>query len=161
MTNSLAAAGILISGAALGASALSALFARRQLLLAERLRARDFEATVVAELVGVRRHDAAVDYEIEVTNAGPAVARDVDLSLIEWRAHSVGKVLADTDVAPALVRGEGRRVVLRLEESDALTSDREVSVELHSDYYDDNGVRNERLAFLVGDGFVLTPPQPG
>jgi len=35
-----------------------------------------------------------------------------------------------------------------------------MSIELCADYYDDNGVRNERLAFIVDDSLVLTPPTP-
>ena len=155
----MATAGIVISGAALGISAFSALFARRQLQLAERSRARDFEATVVAELVGVRRADDALHYELQVTNAGPAVARDVDVSLVEWRESDLGRLLAQSEVAPALLRGERRAASLELRDA-SKTLDRTVSVELHADYYDDNGVRNERLAFVVEDSFVLTPPQP-
>jgi hypothetical protein len=100
-----------------------------------------------------------VRYEIRVTNAGPAVARDVDVSLIEWGDTSLGKVLAQADVAPALLRGERRAVSLELANA-TKTRDRDVSVELHADHYDDNGVRNERLALVVDDTFVLTPPQP-
>jgi hypothetical protein len=159
MTTWLATAGIVISGVALGISGISALFARRQLQLAERSRGRDFEATVVAELVGARQDEDAVRYEIRVTNAGPSVARDVDVSLIEWGDTSLGKVLAQADVAPALLRGERRAVSLELANA-TKTRDRDVSVELHADYYDDNGVRNERLALVVDDTFVLTPPQP-
>jgi hypothetical protein len=61
-------------------------------------------------------------------------------------------------VAPALLRGEQRTVLLTLDDVDL--DDRSLSVELHSDYYDDNGVRNERLAFVFDDTLVLTPPQP-
>jgi len=93
MTTWLATAGIVISGVALGISGLSALFARRQLQLAERSRGRDFEATVVAELVGACQDEDAVRYEIRVTNAGPAVARDVDVSLIEWGDTTSAKFL--------------------------------------------------------------------
>jgi hypothetical protein len=161
MTTTLAIAGILISGAALGISAVSAVFSRRQLELGERQRERDFEATVVAELVGVHRRDAAVHYEVSVTNAGPAVARDVDVSLVEWTdATALGRALAEADVAPALLRGERRTVILKLAAADARFDDRSVSIELHADYYDDNGVRNERLAFVSQGSFVLTPAPP-
>jgi len=152
-------AGLGISGIALGISAVSAVFSRRQLELGERQRARDFEATVVVELVGVDRRDSNVHYEVSVTNAGPAVARDVDLSLVEWTdASAFGRSLAEASVAPALLRGERRLVVLSLDVADQRIEDRSVSVELHADYYDDNGVRNERLALVFEGSFVLTPP---
>jgi hypothetical protein len=159
MTSWLATVGIVISGAALGISSVSALFARRQLQLAERSRGRDFEATVVAELVEVHRADDAIRFDVQVTNAGPAVARDVDISLVEWGGTSLGTVIAEAEVAPALLRGERRAVSLDLPDA-SKTLDLDVSVELHTDYYDDKGVRNERLALVIDDSFVLTPPQP-
>ena len=45
-------------------------------------------------------------------------------------------------------------------DGDCRFDDRDVSTELHAAYYDDNGVRNERLAFIFEDALVLTPPQP-
>jgi hypothetical protein len=95
MTSWLATVGIVISGAALAISSLSALFARRQLQLAERSRGRDFEATVVAELIEVHRAEDAIRFDDQVTNADPAVARDVDVSLVEWGGTSLGTVLAE------------------------------------------------------------------
>jgi len=161
VTTALAIAGILISGSALGISAASALFARRQLQRVDRQLARDFEATVVAELVGFHRREDDLHYEVAVTNAGPAVARDVDVSLVEWTdAGPFCRSLAEAHVAPALLRGERRRVVLPLRVADARFDDRSVSIELHAAYYDDNGVRNERLAYVFESSFVLTPPQP-
>ena len=128
--------------------------------LAERSRARDFEATVVAELVGVHAHDEGIGYELQITNAGPAVARDVDVSLIKWDdSGPLGITLAHSEVAPALLRGERRTVSLTLQDR-SLANDRAISIELNADYYDDNGVRNERLAFVVDDSLVLTPPPP-
>lgn len=159
MTSTLAIAGIVISGAALGIAAASATFARRQLQLAERLGQRDFEATVVAELVGVEE-DRTVRYAILVTNAGPAVARDVDIAIVEWTDSPFGRRLVEADVAPALLRGEQRKVELELPIEGVRFDDRDVSIELHADYYDDNGVRNERLALVYRDDFLPTPPQP-
>jgi hypothetical protein len=71
----LAVTGLVISGAAFGVAALSVSFSRRQLDLADRQRERDFEATVVAELVSFSRRPGTLDYELRVTNAGPAGAR--------------------------------------------------------------------------------------
>jgi len=158
----LAVIGILISGAALGLSAASALFARRQLRLAERLQSREFRATVVAELVGLHRRDDAIHYELAVTNAGPAVARDVDLSIVEWSdARPLGIALSEVDVAPALLRGERREVILRLATADARFDDRGISIELGTDYWDDNGLRNVRLGLVTEDGLILTTEPSG
>jgi hypothetical protein len=159
VTSALSIAANAISAGALAASA-SALFAWRQLELAKRQRERDFEATVVAELVRVERRSASLCYEICVTNAGPAVARDVDVSIVEWiQDRPLGRSLCAIDVAPALLRGEQRIVSLELNSADLRFDDRHVSTELHAAYYDDNGVRNDRLAFVVEDALALTPPQ--
>jgi hypothetical protein len=160
VTATLSVVGIALSASALVISAASALFARRQLEVVDRQRARDFEATVVAELVACTRDADGFAYEVAVINAGPAVARDVDVELVEWTDAPLGRARAQADVAPALMRGERRRVSLRLAAADARFDDRAVSIELNADYYDDNGVRNERLALVMGESFVLTPPQP-
>src|SRR5579859_890804 len=124
MTVGLATAGILISGAALAISALSALFARRQLRLTERSRTRDFEATVVAELTRVHAYEERIEYELQITNAGPAVARDVYIALVKWdAAGGLGQALDEAQVAPALLRGERRNVSLTLRDR-ALANDR-------------------------------------
>jgi hypothetical protein len=81
------------------------------------------------------------------------------VSLVEWGDTSLGKVLAEAEVAPALLRGERRAVSLELPDA-VKTRDRAVSVELHTDYYDDNGVCNERLALVIDDSFMLALPQP-
>jgi hypothetical protein len=152
---------LVISGAALGVAASSAWFSRRQLHLAERQRERDFEATVVAELVGFSRTSETLDYELRLTNAGPAVARDVDVSIVEWAdGRPLGRAIHTVDVAPALLRGEQRTVTMRLPVDDARFDDRSRSIEIGSDYFDDNGVRNVRLAFVFDGDLVLTPPQP-
>lgn len=161
MTSALAIAGIAISFGAVGVSSASAFFSHRQLKLAEQLRARDFEANVVAELVGVHRHSGEVEYEVAVTNAGPAVARDVGVAIVEWRANKpFGRRLSEALVAPALLRGERRVVRQPLPAEAARFDDRSSSTELHSDYFDDNGVRNLRLGLVFEDSFVLTPPEP-
>ncbi len=153
--------GIVISGCALGVAGTSAAFALRQLKLAERLQLRDFEATVVCELESYERTSEGLRYGLKVTNAGPAVARDVDVSLVEWTGDSVlGMSLAEAGVAPAMLRGEQRLVTLELlAEHAAGLDDRSRSIEVMCDYYDDNGVRNHRLAFVVEGDLVLTPPQ--
>lgn len=159
MTAALAIAGIAVSGGALLISAATALFLRRQLALAERHRARDFAASVVAELVEVGRCADALHYEIAVINAGPAVARDVDVAIVEWVGdRPIGRTIAEASVAPALLRGERRVVALSVPSAEAKFDDREVSIELHADYYDDNGSRNERLALVYEDSLLLMPP---
>jgi hypothetical protein len=161
MTVTAAIAGLIISGAAPGVAAFSALFSRRQLHLAERQRERDFEATVVAELVSFSRNSETLDYALRVTNAGPAVARDVDISIVVWTGESpFGRKIDSADIAPALLRGEQRTATLRLPVDEGQFDDRSRSIEIGSDYYDDNGVRNVRLAFVYDGELVLTPPQP-
>jgi hypothetical protein len=131
------------------------------LLLADRLRERDFEATVVAELVGFERTSDVLAYELQVTNAGPAVARDVEVSIVVWTDETAfGRRIDTVDVAPALLRGEQRRATLHLPLHEAEFADRSRSIEIGSDYFDDNGVRNIRLAFVYDGQLVLTPPQP-
>jgi len=156
--------GLVISGAALAVSAASALFVSRQLRLAERQRERDFEAVVVAELVHLNRRAMALDYTLRVTNAGPVVARDVDVSVVRWtNEQPLGWVITESDVGPALLRGEQRTVELHLPADEARFDDRSRSVEITANYYDDNGARQTRLAFICGDDakdVVLTPPQP-
>lgn len=143
-------------------SATGALYARRQLRLADRVRQREFEATVVAELVDSAANDQGIEYRLAVTNAGPAVARAVDVALVAWTGDSLfGKRLAEAYVAPALVRGDRRIIALRLAAADARFDDREVSIELQANYIDDNGIRDERLGFVFEDSMVLTPPEPG
>jgi hypothetical protein len=115
----------------------------------------------VAELVGFTRGPETLNYEVLVTNAGPAVARDIDVCIVEWNDDGTfGHKIDAADLAPALLRGEQRRVVLRLPLDRARFEDRSRSIELMSDYYDDNGVRNVRLAFMFDGELVLTPPQP-
>jgi hypothetical protein len=115
MTTALAVVGLAVSGGALGVSVVSAVFARRQLQLAGRQRERDFEATVVAGLVRVTREPDAISYELLVTNAGPAVARDVGVAIVEWSDDGpFGESIDEADVAPALLRGEQRGVTVRL-----------------------------------------------
>jgi hypothetical protein len=161
VTLAFAVAGLIISGSALGVAATSAWFSRQQLYLAERQRERDFEATVVAELVRFSRSAEMLDYELRVTNAGPAVARDVDVSIVVWTDDGpLGRTIHTVDVAPALLRGEQRTVTLRLPVDEARFDDRSRSIEIASDYFDDNGVRNVRLAFVFDGDLVLTPPQP-
>jgi hypothetical protein len=156
-----AIAGLVVSCGAFAVAAASAWFSQRQLRLSERQRERDFEATVVAELMSVNRNADTLDYELLVTNAGPAVARDVDVSIVEWNDEGpLGQMIETVDVAPALLRGEQRTVTLRLPIEKARFEDRSRSIELASDYFDDNGVRNVRLAFMFDDELVLTPPQP-
>jgi hypothetical protein len=157
----LAVAGLVVSCGAFAVAGASAWFSRRQLQLSERQRERDFEATVVAELVSFNRNPETLDYELWVTNAGPAVARDVDVSIVEWNDEGPFGYQIDTvDVAPALLRSEQRTVTLRLPIERARFQDRSRSIELASDYFDDNGVRNVRLAFMSDGDLVLTPPQP-
>jgi hypothetical protein len=125
------------------------------------MRERDFEATVVAELVGFEREPDLLVYELHVTNAGPAVARDVDVSIVvSTDGSAFGRYIDRVDVAPALLRGEQRTVMLRLPLDEAEFADRSRSIEIGSDYFDDNGVRNVRLAFVYDGQLVLTPPQP-
>jgi hypothetical protein len=161
MAITLAVAGLVVSCGAFAVAAASAWFSRRQLQLSERQRERDFEATVVAELVSFNRCAETFDYELLVTNAGPAVARDVDVSIVEWNDEGpLGHMIETVDVAPALLRGEQRTVTLRLPIEKARFEDRSRSIELASDYFDDNGVRNVRLAFMFDGDLLLTPPQP-
>ncbi len=157
----LAIIGLVVSSGALSVAAMSAWFLRRQLIIFERQHERDFEATVVAELVSFSRGSATLDYEVLVTNAGPAVARDIDLSIVEWMAEKpFGDAIETVAVAPALLRGEQRTVTVRLPVERACFEDRTRSIELMSDYFDDNGVRNVRLAFMGDSDLILTPPQP-
>ena len=161
MTLVLAVVGLAVSCGALGASIATAMLSRRHLQLVDRQRERDFEATVVVELAKFSRSSSTLDYGVRVTNAGPAVARDVDLSIVEWNDESAfGEKIDRVDVAPALLRGEQRTVTLRLPLERARFEDRSRSIELMSDYYDDNGVRNTRLAFVFDGELILTPPQP-
>ena len=66
--------------------------------------------------------------------------------------------LSPRKVAPALLRGERRSITLELPGDNARFDDRTIAVELNADYYDDNGVRNERLALVLEDTFVQLPP---
>lgn len=153
--------GLAVSGAALAVSVGSAYFARRQVHLVERQRERDFGATVVAELVGFERGPEGLMYTLRVTNAGPATARDVDVSLVEWTDESAfGRALAEADVAPALLRGDHRNVRLVLRREYVRFDAPGVAVELSSGYYDDNGVRSERLALVLEETLIQLPPQP-
>jgi hypothetical protein len=157
----LSVAGLVVSGGALGVAGISALFARKQLQLAERLRARDFEATVVAEMHEIQALDTGTKYTLKVTNAGPAVARDVSIYLTVWTDETpLSRIIDSANVAPALLRGEQRLATIELPSDEARFDDRSRSTEIDTAYYDDNGVRNERLAFVFEDSLVLTPPQP-
>jgi hypothetical protein len=86
------AATLVLSFGAAVTAGLSAWFVRAQFLLQSEVRRRDFEATVVAELVGVRAVEERRrrEYEVRVTNAGPAVARDVDVSIAVWSDSPLG-----------------------------------------------------------------------
>ena len=99
-------------------------------------------------------------YELRVTNAGPAVARDVSVDLVEWadERNGLGYIVDHQDVAPALQRGEQRDVILRLPTDAARFENRSVAYEIGADYYDDNGLRNERLALAFDDSLILLPP---
>jgi hypothetical protein len=160
-TLAIALGGLIISCIAAGVAAWGAWFARQQLRLATRQRERDFEATVVAELSDFRRLEGYLIYEVAVTNAGPAVARDVDVAIVKWTDETpLGVTIHRADVAPALLRGERRTVALELPVAEARFEDRTRSIELYGAYFDDNGVRNERLGFVFEGSLVLTPPQP-
>lgn len=103
----------------------------------------------------------STQYEVRVTNAGPAVARDVDVGLTIWTDESgLGRVIDGAEVAPALLRGEQRVVTLVLPQDERRFDDRSCSLEMFATYYDDNGPRNQRVAFVFEDSLVLTPPQP-
>jgi hypothetical protein len=122
------------------------------------------------ELIDVRhppesrggRHGLSEDlrYRLRVTNAGPAVARDLTIQLVVWTDAPGGFELDSVDVAPALLRGEQREMSLLLCAEEAKFDDINRSIEIHAAYYDDNGVRSGRLAFVFEDDLVLSPPQP-
>ena len=114
----------------------------------------------VVELSTVSGNTKSLIYELRVTNAGPAVARDVSVELVKWTDEATGSSIDRVDVAPALLRGEQRPVTLTLPRSDAHFDERSEAIEVRADYYDDNGVRDERLASVYEDDLVLTPPQP-
>jgi hypothetical protein len=154
--------GLLVSGAALAVSGLSALFAWRQYRLAESRHARDYAATVVVELARSVALRGNISYALRVTNAGPAVARDVDVELVDWTIDNPrGRRIHRAHVAPALLRGEQREVSLELPQEDARFDDRSHVIEVQADYFDDNGLRNERLAHVLSaNELILTPPVP-
>src|SRR5687767_8691 len=144
MALEIAVIGLVISGGALGVSAASLWFARRQLQLAERLRVRDFEAIVVVELEEWNSVRDRSVYKLRVTNAGPAVARDVSVEIVEFTDEKpLGFVLGTAAVAPVLLRGEQRTVTVEQfwpEDEDT------IAVNFVASYFDDNGVRNEQVA---------------
>jgi hypothetical protein len=72
----------------------------------------------------------------------------------------IGRTLAEVDVAPALLCGDQRVVRLALQAEHARFDDRGVAIELISDYYGDNGARNERLALALNARLIQLPPQP-
>lgn len=127
-------------GAALGVAGTSVWYARKQFHLAERLRGRDFEATVVVKrLGGVGTYVKDMTYSLRVTNAGPAVARDVSVELQLWTdGTELGRSLHRVDVAPAMLRGEQRNITLRLPLEESRFDDRSRSLEIHADYYNDS-----------------------
>lgn len=160
MTEALPVASICVSVAALVVSVRSLALARRHVHLVERQALRDFGATVVAEQIGFERTPDELAYTLRITNAGPAAARDVDVSLVEWTDDSeIGRTLAEVDVAPALLRGDQRIARLVLPADDARFDDRGVAIELRTSYYDDNGARNERLALVLDAAMIPLPPQ--
>lgn len=134
------------AGISAGIAGISAWYSHGQLNLNERRNRRDYEATVVIELVShvMHRRDR-VTYELLVTNAGPAVARDVSIELVEpnqrsdWDDEaSMFVVLGGAAVAPAMVPHEQRRV--KLEQATGSSEDT-VAFEFHVSYWDDNGPR--------------------
>jgi hypothetical protein len=155
----LAPAGIIVSAVGLSVALVSAWFAREHFRLASGRRERDFEATVVVELTDCHEDEDDRLYEIVVKNAGPAVARDISVELVAWRSGPFGETIHHVDLAPALNPGEQRPATLRLPLQVDL-DDPSQSIEIVTDYFDDNGVRNERLAFVTSSDLILTPPQP-
>lgn len=155
----MALAGILLGVVAIAVSAASVWYTREQLRLAHRQTRRDFSARVVVELIDVARNSDAFTYRLRVTNGGPAVAHDVSVDLVEWADERAGLGFSiDTqEVAALLLRGEHREVQLVLPASKARFDDRTVAYEIGADYYDDNGVRNERLALALDDGILALP----
>lgn len=147
---------------ALSALAFSVRFSRAQLRISSRQHERDFGATVVVELNKVHRTVDDYVYDLRVTNVGPAVARDVSVDLVEWSDErgDLGLTIDRDDVAPILQRGEQRDALLRLPVEQARFDDISVALEIGADYYDDNGVRNERLALVFEDQIVLLPVRP-
>ncbi len=71
----------------------------------------------------------------------------------------LGIAVAEQTVATALGPGETRTVAMRLPLGAAMFDDRGTAIELASDYYDDAGVRNNRLALVLEDGLVPLPPE--
>ena len=147
---------------ALSALGFSVRFSRAQLRISSRQHKRDFGATVVVELNTVNLTIGNYVYDLRVTNVGPAVARDVSVDLVEWSDErgDLGLTIDRAEVAPTLQRGERRDAVLRLPVEQARFDDSSVALEIGADYYDDNGVRNERLALVFEDQIVLLPVPP-
>lgn len=91
-----------------------------------------------------------------MTNAGPAVARDVDVTLtLSTDESELGRAIDATDVAPALLRGEQRVVTVVLPCNEARFDDPGRSLEIVASYYDDNGLRNAAPA--ARDGSSQSP----
>ena len=152
--------GVVLGVFAIAVSIASAWFAREQVRVARRQAGRDFGATVLVEPIKVWRRSDHYLYELRVTNAGPAVARDVSVDLVEWadERNGLGHSVDQQEVAPVLQRGEQRDVILKLPTEAARFEDRSVAYEIGADYYDDNGLRNERLALAFGGSLILLPP---
>jgi hypothetical protein len=152
--------GVVLAIVAISVSIASAWFAREQVRLARRQSTRDFGATVLIRGHRVTRTDEDYLYELTLVNAGPAAARDVTVDLVEWsdEREGLGRAVDREDAVALLQRGEEWGALLRLPISAARFHDRTVAYEIGADYYDDNGVRNERLALVFDDSLILLPP---
>lgn len=155
----MALAGIILGIVAIAVSIAGVWFAREQVSVARRQNRRDSVATVLIRAHRVTRTDEHYVYQLTLLNAGPAVARDITVDLVEW-SDERGKLgySIDSDDGAVLQRGEEWEAVLRLPAAAARFHDRTVAYEIGADYYDDNGVHNERLALAFDDSLLLLPP---
>jgi len=107
--------GIAISTSALGISATSALFARRQLELVDRRRGAKLRGDVVAGLESFAHTDNTYAVGLRSQTQLQRSLRDVDVSPVQ-RTDQTALEQELAEVAPALLRGERSRVTLDVEQ---------------------------------------------
>jgi hypothetical protein len=104
-------------------------------------------------LVVIDDHRVAVEdgfhtITADVLNAGPAVARDIDLCVAESTESMIYFPVAETDVVRALTAGDRRTVTLAVPSEVARSKD----LDMYLSWVDGNGAHNERvMIFLQGD----------
>lgn len=148
-----------ISGIALVVTFVGLLLERRSRVRADALLRHEAveqaRARILVETHKVEVADGFHAITATVLNAGPSVAREVDLDVREeTTGEAISFAVAETEVSRALMAGDQRTVTLQISSDVARSQD----LFMHLIWIDGNGAHDElNVIFLKGDGAQGVP----